>query len=106
MCRIKTLLMTLVCSVISVNAADYLVTSQNYEYGWWIQYQQKEFKAGVTTFSTLADALAIANAGEIYIWLRALILKILQLRWIIYQLLDTMVGVITAQVLVMPLKSR
>lgn len=64
MCRIKTLLMTLVCSVISVNAADYLVTSQNYEYGWWIQYQQKEFKAGVTTFSTLADALVIANAGD------------------------------------------
>lgn len=58
------LYLSLCCGALSVGATDYLVTTNSYEFGWWIQYQQREFLAGVTTYQTIGEALAVAKPGD------------------------------------------
>lgn len=58
------LYLSLCCGALSVGATDYLVTTNSYEFGRWIQYQQREFLAGVTTYQTIGEALAVAKPGD------------------------------------------
>lgn len=60
----KLILLSLCCGAISANATDYLVTSGEYSQGTYIEFQQKEFKVGTTTKSSIAEVLAVANDGD------------------------------------------
>ena len=56
-------LIILLCSILSVNATDYLV-SANYVVGTDTEYQQRIFTAGETHFQTLSEVLNLLKEGD------------------------------------------
>ena len=60
--KISTLVI-LLCSILSANATDYLV-STNYTTGVDTEYKQRFFTPGVTLFSTLTEALSKVQSGD------------------------------------------
>ena len=60
--KISTLVI-LLCSILSVNATDYLVSS-NYTLGTDTEYQQRIFTPGVTLFPTLSEVLSKVQSGD------------------------------------------
>ena len=60
--KISTLVI-LLCSILSANATDYLVSS-NYTLGTDTEYQQRIFTPGVTLFPTLSEVLSKVQSGD------------------------------------------